>query len=170
MTLRLMGTAQFAGAALVAVIAAAVAVWGFAALSAPADYQARRLALESQLRTAERLSVRPGDSTAYPPGAVCEGIAGEGLERVRRTMEGAATAEGMVGVQVQLGAPVDISGKIAPVPLRIEAEGSYDRVASLMDRLGRGAPQVFVETSDLRSRGDSVRLSLSGRVFCWTGG
>ena len=167
--IRSIGTVQFASAALVAAIAAVATAWGLKALSAPADYPARLAAVESQVRTAERLIARPGDGTAYSPGAVCEGFTGEGLERLRRTMEAAATADGIVGAQIQFGMPVDISGKIAPVPLRIEAEGSYERIASFMDRLGRGAPQVFVDTSDLRSRGGSVRLSLSGKVFCWTG-
>lgn len=170
MTERSIGPVQIGGLALIVAIAAILAAWGLRALATPADFAARRAALETRMRTVERLAARPGDGAAYPPGAVCGGLGGEAMERMRQDLQAAAVAEGMAGAQVVWGDPTDIGGKIAPLPLRIEAEGSYERVMSYVDRLGRGAPQIFVETADLKARGGLTHLALSGKVFCWTGG
>lgn len=155
---------------LAAIVTAAVAGLTLTTLATPSDFKERQAALEQTTRQIERLAVLPGDGAAYPKGAVCDGFRGDSLAKMRQELEEASTAEGLQNLRVSWGAPVESGGKIAPLALRIEADGSYERVLSWMDRVGRGAPKVFVETVDLTKNASGAHLALSGKVFCWTRG
>lgn len=155
---------------LVAIASAAVMGWGLKALATPSDFEQRQAALEQKTRQIERLAALPGDGAAYPKGAVCEGFRGEALTRMRQTLEEASTSQNLQNVRISWGAPAESGGEIAPLALRIEADGSYERVLSWMDQIGRGAPTIFVETVDLTKGAAGAHLTLSGKVFCWTRG
>lgn len=161
--------ALISGAMILAGAAAVMTAWGLGALAKPKDFDARLGALEATVRTSERLASSPGDSGAYRQGAVCAGLGGDNVERVRQALEASASAEGLSVTRITLGQASDISGRLAPLALRIEAEGAYAQLTSYLDRLGRGAPQIFVDTADMSARGALVRLSLNAKVFCWTG-
>jgi hypothetical protein len=75
-----------------------------------------------------------------------------------------------LGLQLAWGAPASAGGRITPLPLSLKIEGPYDKVTGFMDRLGRGAPALFVDRADVTPSGPGVQLSLSGKVFCWTRG
>jgi hypothetical protein len=153
---------------LVAFIAAAIASLGLKALATPADFDERQALLEQRVRQIERLAALPGDSGAYPKGAVCGGFEGEALAKMRRVLEDGSVAENLQNVRISWGVPTNTGGKLVPLPLRIEADGPYDRVLSLLDRVGRDTPKIFVDTVDLTKSAAGAHLALSGKVFCWT--
>lgn len=154
-------------------VAVALAVCGglsLKAIATPANFEQRQAALDRSVREVERLASLPGDGAAYPKGAVCDGFDGEALARLRQDLAAGVASQGLQNLRIAWGAPGDRGSKIAPLPLRIEAEGSYDRVLSLIDHVSRATPRVFVDTADLTAGGAGARLTMSGKVFCWTRG
>lgn len=164
------GPVWMGGCIVVALLVALLSAGALKLLATPADYAARLGQVEQKTLRAERLSSLPGDSAAYGRGAVCEGLSDAAFGKVRQGLDEAAAAEGLAGLQVAWGAPVDAGGRIGSLPLNLRVEGPYEKVATFMDRLSRGAPALFVDTADLTSSGAGVQLSLSGKVFCWTRG
>ena len=159
------------GACLLIAIASAITIAvALKAVATPSDFERRQAALEQTTRQIERLAALPGDGAAYPKGAVCEGFRGDALAKVRQDLEEASASENLQNVRISWGAPVESGGKIAPLVLRIEADGPYERVVSWADRIGRGAPKIFVDTVDLTKSASGAHLALSGKVFCWTRG
>jgi hypothetical protein len=152
------------------VVVAALTLTALKLISTPSGYADRLAAAEQKVARAERLAAMPGDSAAYPKGAVCDGLDAAAFGKARQAIEEAAAAEGLSGAQVAWGSPLDGGGKIAPLPLSLQVEGPYEKVLAFTDRLGRGAPSIFVDTADLAASGGGARLSLSGKVFCWTRG
>lgn len=167
---RQIGPFWIAGCIAVALLVAAGSTAALKLTATPSDYQDRLSAVEQKVARAERLAGALGDSSAYPKGAVCEGLGNEAFGKLRGTFDDAAKAEGLQNMQILWGAPADAGARIAPVPLSLRVEGPYEKVAGFMDRLSRGAPALFVETADLVNTGPGVQLSLSGKVFCWTRG
>jgi hypothetical protein len=167
---RQVGPIWIAACIVVALVVAIASTAALKLLATPSDHAQRLGALEQKTVRAERLAALPGDSAAYPKGAVCEGLGAEAFDRVRQKFDDAAKAEGLQGMQIIWGAPVEAGARIAPLPLSLRVAGPYDKVATFMDRLGRGAPALFVETADITAAGSGVELSLSGKVFCWTRG
>jgi hypothetical protein len=139
-------------------------------IATPSNYADRLAAVEQKALRAERLAALPGDGSAYPKGAVCEGINGTAFDNVRQKLDVAAAAEGLAPMPVLWGAPIDAGGRIAPLPFTLQVEGPYEKVAALLDRLSRSTPAIFVETTDLTAAGPGARLALSGKVYCWTRG
>lgn len=158
------------GCIVVTFVVAGLAVLALKIIATPPGYEDRLAVAEQKIARAERLTTAPGDGAAFPKGAVCEGLNEAALEKIRQDVEQAGVTEGLMGLQVAWSAPKDSGGRIAPVPLNVRAEGSYEKIASFMDRLGGGSPTLFVDTADLTAGGAGVQLSLSGKVFCWTRG
>lgn len=167
---RSIGPVWIGGCIFVALVVATLSAATLKLIATPADYAARLAAVEQKVLRTERLAALPGDTAAYAKGAVCEGFGSDAFGKVRQTFDEAAAAEGLSSMQVVWGEPVDAGARIAPLPLSLQVEGPYDKVVSLMDRLGRGAPALFVDAADLTPSGPGVRLALSGKVFCWTRG
>jgi hypothetical protein len=167
---RPLGPVWIAGGLALALVVAALTLAALKLIATPTSYADRLAAAQQKIAQAERLAAMPGDSAAYPKGAVCEGLDAVAFGKARQAIEEAAGAEGLSGTQVAWGSPRDAGGKIAPLPLSLQVEGPYDKILAFMDRLGRGAPSVFVDTADLTASGAGARLSLSGKVFCWTRG
>lgn len=158
------------GGLVVALIVAVASTAALKLLATPSDYEARLASVEQKVLRAERLAAAPGDSAAYPKGAVCEGLSGAGFEKVRQGFEQAATDQGLQTMQLAWGAPVEAGIRIAPLPFTLRVEGPYEKVVTFMDRLSRGAPTVFIDTADVTASGLGAQLTLSGKVFCWTRG
>lgn len=167
---RQVGPVWIGGCIVAALIVTTATAGALKLLATPADYDERLAAVEQKVMRAERLARMPGDSAAYPKGAVCEGLNETGFQKVRQAFEDAAAAEGLAGMQIVWGEPISSGARIAPLPLKLRVEGPYDKVASFMDRLARGAPSVFVDSADFVASGAGAQLSVSGRVFCWTRG
>lgn len=167
---RSLGPVWMGACLLLAIIVATAAGLALRALATPSDFEKRLTALEQKTRQIERLAALPGDGAAYPKGAVCDGFNGQALVKVRQDLEEASAAENLRNVQISWGEPVQSGGKITPLALRIEVDGPYERVLAWMDRIGRGAPRVFVDTVDLTKSASGAHLALSGKVFCWTRG
>jgi hypothetical protein len=164
------GPVWIGGCIVLALVVATGAAELLKVVATPSDYDARLAAVEQQVSRAERLASTPGDGAAYPKGAVCEGLSGPGFGKARGSLEDAATAEGLQGLQVAWGQPVDGGARIGSLPFTLRIEGPYEKVVTFMDRVSRGAPAVFVDSADLTGSGLGAQLSLSGRVFCWTRG
>lgn len=165
-----LGPIWIGGGVIVAVVVAVASTTALKLLATPADYEARLASVEQKVLRAERLAAAPGDSAAYPKGGVCQGLGGAGFEKVRQSFEQAAADQGLQTLQVAWGAPVDAGGRIAPLPFSLRVEGPYDKIVTLMDRLSRTAPTIFVDTADVTASGLGAQLTLSGKVFCWTRG
>lgn len=164
------GPVWIGGCIVVALIVATASTAALKLLATPSDYEARLAAVEQKVTRAERLANAPGDSAAYPKGAVCEGLSGAGFEKVRQGFDQAAADQGLQALQVAWGTPTDAGTRIAPLPFSLRVEGPYEKVVTFMDRLSRGAPSVFVDTADITASGLGAQLTLSGKVFCWTRG
>lgn len=167
---RPLGPIWLAGCLSLAVAVAALALTALKLIATPPGYADRVAAAQQKVARAERLAAMPGEAAAYPKGVVCDGLDAAAFGKTRQAIEDAASAEGLTGAQVAWGSPLDGGGRIAPLPLSLQIEGPYEKVVAFTDRLGRGAPSVFVDTADLTPSGAGVRLSLSGKVFCWTRG
>lgn len=167
---RQVGPVWIGGCIIVALVVTTATAGALKLLATPTGYDERLAAVEQKVARAERLAQMPGDSAAYPKGAVCEGLNDAGFQKVRQGFEEAATAEGLQGIQIIWGEPINAGARIGPLPLSLRVEGPYEKVASFMDRLARGAPAVFVDTADIVASGAGAQLSLSGKVFCWTRG
>lgn len=154
----------------VALILATLSTAALKLLATPSDYETRLSAVERLVTRAERLASTPGDSSAYPKGAVCEGLSGASFERVRQDFGQAAADQGLQALQITWGSPVDTGGRIAPLPFSLRVEGPYVKIATFMDRLSRSTPTIFVDTADITASGLGSQLMLSGKVFCWTRG
>mgnify|MGYP000591959736 CR=1 FL=1 len=167
---RPLGPVWIGGCVIAALVVTTATAGALKFVATPDGYDERVAALEQKVTRAERLARMPGDSAAYPKGAVCEGLSDRGFQKVRQGFEDAAVAEGLQGMQIAWGEPIDAGARIAPLPLSLQVEGPYEKIASFMDRLSRGAPAVFVDTADITAAEAGARLSLSGKVFCWTRG
>lgn len=164
------GPIWFGAAVIVALIVATASTMALKLVATPSDYEARLAAVEQKVTRAERLAAAPGDSAAYPKGAVCEGLSGSGFEKVRQGFDQAAAEQGLQSLQLAWGTPIDAGTRIAPLPFSLRVEGPYEKVVTFMDRLSRGAPTIFVDTADVTASGLGAQLTLSGKVFCWTRG
>jgi hypothetical protein len=169
MTERL-GPLWMALAAIVAAVCALGASAVLRAIATPQDYQARGQALENQTRRIEALAKAPGNDAAFPKGAVCDSIESQAPIQLRDALEQAASAQSLRRVQISLGEATEAGGKLAPIPLRLEAEGSYEGVLNWLDQARRLTPTIFVDTTDLSAAGPDTHLTMVGRVFCWTRG
>lgn len=167
---RQLGPVWIGGCVIAALVVAAATAGALKLLATPDGYDERVAAIEQKVSRAERLARMPGDSAAYPKGAVCEGLSDRGFQKVSQDFEDAAAAEGLRGLQIAWGEPIDAGARIAPMPLSLQVEGPYEKITSFMDRLSRGSPSVFVDVADITAGGAGARLSLSGKVFCWTRG
>jgi Type II secretion system (T2SS), protein M subtype b len=165
---RQLGPVWTGGCIIVALIVTIATAGVLKLLATPEGYQDRLAAMEQKVIRAEKLAQMPGDSAAYPKGAICEGLSEAGFQKVRQGFEEAAAAEGLQGMQLVWGEPIDAGARIAPLPLSLRIEGPYEKVASFTDRLSRGAPTVFIDTADITASAAGAQLSLSGKVFCWT--
>lgn len=167
---RQIGPVWIGGCIVVAVTVATISTAALKLLATPADYEVRLAAVEQKVARAERLAAAPGDSAAYPKGAVCEGLNGAGFEKVRQGFDQVAADQGLQALQVAWGQPIDAGTRIAPLPFSLRVEGPYEKIAAFMDRLSRGAPTIFVGAADITASGLGAQLTLSGKVFCWTRG
>ena len=167
---RSLGPVWIGGSLVVALIVAVSSTTALKLLATPSDYKARLAAIEQKVLRAERLAAAPGDSTAYPKGAVCEGLSGAGFEKARQGFEQAAADQELQAMQLVWGAPVEAGTRIAPLPFTLRVEGPYEKIVTFIDRLSRGAPTLFIDTADVTASGLGAQLTLSGKVFCWTRG
>jgi hypothetical protein len=133
------------------------------------DFQARRSALESQTRRIEALSRQVGDEAAFPKGAVCETPDGVSIQ-LREALDRVTVAQQVHNLQITVQPPVAVGGELAPLPLRLQIEGGYPSLLRWLDEARRLTPTIFVDTADLASVGSQARLTMTGRVFCWTRG
>lgn len=167
---RSVGPVWIGGCIVVALIVAMLSAAALKLVATPSGYRERLTAVEQKVLRAERLAALPGDSAAYPKGAVCDGLGSAAFDKLRHGFDEAAAAEGLQAMQISWGEPVDAGARIAPLPLSLRVEGPYEKVASFMDRISRSSPALFVDAADLTTTGPGVQLSLSGKVFCWTRG
>jgi hypothetical protein len=167
---RQIGPVWIGGGVILALAVAAVSTAALKLLATPSDYGVRLAAVEQKVTRAERLAAAPGDSAAYPKGAVCEGVSDSGFEKVRQGLDQAAAEQGLQALQVAWGTPIDAGARVAPLPFSLRVEGPYEKVVTFMDRLSRGAPMIFVDAADVTASGLGAQLTLSGKVFCWTRG
>jgi hypothetical protein len=155
---------------LTAVVCGAVLWSGLAALATPADYPARRAALAERVAQLEQAAKLPAPAGGYGARAVCTALDEPQLAIVRQAIQAAA---GPNGVRISYLA-TQPSGegrdgvRIAPVALRLRAEGSYDALSGFIDRLALVRPVIFVDQLDLQAAAPDVVLKLTGKVFCWT--
>ncbi|MBO9709875.1 MAG: hypothetical protein J7521_16865 [Caulobacter sp.] len=142
---------------------------GLSVLARPADLKDRLNVLDGQAERAQALLRRRGGSHDYPPGSVCAGVAPAQLEPVRQRFSALATVTPGQPARVQLtpSAPADLE-RIAPVSVRIEAEGEYAPMLSALDALSRSQPLLYADVVELRPHDHLVSLQFSGRFYCWT--
>ena len=58
------------------------------------------------------------------------------------------------------------SGKLTPLHVRLETQGSYDGAVMMLDLIGKQRPQVFAETVDLTTKVSGVTMVFSGIAYC----
>jgi hypothetical protein len=151
--------ALFAGAAVAAVI-------GLLWLSTPAEFNGRLAQVRAQIEKSE-LALRKAPRTTYPPDAICAQAPEQAVAALKSRLQNGASAVGvtLIGLNVvaSSGAP---GSTVAPVNLQFEASAPYDKIIALVVSLGRGGPEIFVDSADLTSQVSSADLKLAGRVYC----
>jgi len=136
-------------------------------LSRPADASARMAALEERVTSVEQAA--RGKRAKFDVDAVCQRTTAEEAKLLRTAIDGAASRLGLQVGALEVGAEPPNSGgagALTPVGLRLAVSGSYEGAIQLLDQLGQGGPEVFVDTIDLTSNTSSVELKLVGRVYC----
>jgi hypothetical protein len=152
--------------------AAVLAAFGLNALATPASYAERTAKLQQQTLRIEALASGGVTRSSYRLGAVCEGFSETGQGKLRQAIESAAAQENLKSARIQITSEAAqvVGAKLAPVSITIQVEGPYDRLLTMTNHLAQGAPQIFVDTLDIKTAGADAQLSLAGRAFCWTQG
>ena len=156
-----------AGAAMAAVAAALFCVV-LSSLAKPDHFKARLAGLDRMAARIDAIAAKPGDPSAYPPGAVCGDAPGRAGEILKQRLASLASVGGVAVTNVAVDAGDGAGGELTPVKLHFEASGAYDSVLLLVDTLGKSQPQLFVDTADLKPATSTVDLKLAGYIYCWT--
>ncbi|MDR3511014.1 MAG: GspMb/PilO family protein [Caulobacteraceae bacterium] len=140
-----------------------------AVIARPAHYSARLAAIGQQVDAADTL-LRTGGDAGYPLKALCSGAPDVAAAALRQRLQGAASATGVAlsSVEADPGAADEARGGLYPIVLKLEANGRYDGVVSMLGSLAKGQPELFVDVVDLKSLTSAVDLKLSGRIYCST--
>lgn len=158
------------GLAIALAVGVAGASWSvLSIISRPAGLQARLAGLEQRVNQARVLASRPPTGGEYAAHAICAAPDDRELASLRRSLETAATPLGLqlASLDILPSAP-PAGSRLTPVQVSLEADGGYDAALSLVGRLARVQPQLFVDNLHLISRTSSVTLKLTGKVYCWT--
>lgn len=140
-------------------------------LSSPPDFQQHIAALEQKIAGARQV-LRPHlEGSGYGADAVCKKALGQEVQLLRKDVVAQADAAKLMvsGLDIAPDNQTSLGETLAPLRLKLQAEGSYEGALSLMAGLARERPMIFVDTVDLGSKTSSVTLKLSGRVYCSAG-
>jgi len=162
------GVGVIAGAALAAGVAGIAAAVALSAFAKPSHFSTRLEAVSGQVARAEALAAAPGNPDGHVRNAVCPARASRDVDSIRSGLAATAAQAGLASANVSVSV-LDAAENATMTPLRVSivAEGSYDAAMTLLDRLGQGQPEVFIDSFDLKSRTTSVALKLSGKAYCW---
>lgn len=160
----------FTGAAIL-LVAGIFSAWLFLTwLSKPAEYASRVAEVTHRLDRAEALASVAAIDGTHSPHAVCPSPSGDSLGAVKTTFLAAASGSGLASPVITLS-PLDAgeNAPLAPVRVSMQATGSNEAIMGLLGQLERGAPELFVDRLDLRSKSSAVDFVLTGKVYCWLG-
>lgn len=160
-------------AVIAATIAGAFSATLFATLiiiARPHAYSSRIALLGQQTGKIETMLHRPGDSSAYPARAVCRGSPDVAASAFQQQIRAAAGGTGVTiaSAEADPGSADANAGALIPIAVQLEANGPYDGVVSMLGRLARNQPELFLDRVDLKSQTSFVNLKLSGRIYCST--
>jgi len=154
------------------VLCAIVAGTGLSMLSKPADFDARMAVIEARTREAELLAKAvTGSDRKFAAGAVCPELSDVQLDLFKQSLSTMAAQTGVALSSVTLlpAEPSGASEALTPVGISLGGSGAYQPVLQFLDLAAKSHPDIFVDELDLSFQNFTVTLSMTGKVYCWTG-
>lgn len=145
---------------------------GLSILSKPTDFDTRMEVVEARTREAELLAKTATSSDRqFAAGAVCPELSDQQLELFKQSLSDMAAQTGVAitGVTLLPAEPTGGREPLTPVTFSVDASGAYQAVLQFLDLTAKSRPNIFVDGLDLGSQNFVVTLSMTGKVYCWTG-
>jgi len=156
----------------VAVTGGALVCYGLllSVIATPPHFKTRLAAVNAELTQADAARRAPGDGSAYPLNATCNGEP-EAIEGLLRQQIAAAAASAGVDLTIaEVGSPgePERDQRLFVHTVGFDASGPYSNVLGFANKLGQIRPALFIDTVGLDQDATSVKLKFSGRVLCST--
>jgi len=138
------------------------------AIAEPPHFKDRLAVVEANFAQVDAARRAPGDGTAYPANATCQGEPVAMESALRQQIAAAAAASAVDLTIAETGSPAEPerNQKLTAFTVGFDASGPYANVMAFANKLGQMRPALFADTVGLDQGDATVTFKFSGRVLC----